>query len=118
MKGKNEWQDLYAPNRITWSVWQEYLKENGNTAVQYADWLNPQCTKEDAYTDEEGNQWQVSKVCPHLGALLRWNEAEKTWDCPAHGSRFDCQGKVLNGPASSDIVLMEDGPQKESPSKN
>ncbi|MBV8881042.1 MAG: Rieske 2Fe-2S domain-containing protein, partial [Planctomycetaceae bacterium] len=42
-------------------------------------------------------------ACPHLGAVLTWNDTEKTWDCPAHGSRFSAEGKVLNGPANSDL---------------
>jgi glycine/D-amino acid oxidase-like deaminating enzyme/nitrite reductase/ring-hydroxylating ferredoxin subunit len=41
----------------------------------------------------------VSRVCTHLGGILRWNEAERSWDCPLHGSRFDEDGAVLEGPA-------------------
>lgn len=41
--------------------------------------------------------------CPHLGCALRWNEAERSWDCPCHGSRFDENGKVLNNPATDDL---------------
>lgn len=42
-------------------------------------------------------------VCTHLGGILRWNDAERSWDCPLHGSRFDCNGKVLEGPATRDL---------------
>jgi glycine/D-amino acid oxidase-like deaminating enzyme/nitrite reductase/ring-hydroxylating ferredoxin subunit len=42
----------------------------------------------------------VSAVCPHLGGIVRWNEAERSWDCPLHGSRFSPDGAVLEGPAT------------------
>jgi glycine/D-amino acid oxidase-like deaminating enzyme len=41
----------------------------------------------------------VSRVCTHLGGIVRWNQAERSWDCPLHGSRFDEEGQVLEGPA-------------------
>lgn len=42
----------------------------------------------------------VSRVCPHLGGIVEWNDAEGSWDCPLHGSRFDRDGRVLEGPAT------------------
>ena len=45
------------------------------------------------------------KRCPHLGCALKWNENERTWDCPCHGSRFSRDGKLLNTPATGDIDL-------------
>jgi Rieske Fe-S protein len=47
-------------------------------------------------------------VCPHLGAIVAWNSEEQTWDCPAHGSRFDARGTVLNGPANSDLAKVDE----------
>ena len=46
----------------------------------------------------------TSKRCPHLGCDLKWNSAERSWDCPCHGSRFTEEGKLLDGPANGDIV--------------
>lgn len=52
----------------------------------------------------DGQQHAVSLVCPHLGACLRWNDAEVSWDCPAHGSRFDATGALLEGPAKRPLA--------------
>ncbi len=51
------------------------------------------------YRDDEGGLHAVSIRCTHLGCLLRFNGAERSWDCPCHGSRFDVDGAVLEGPA-------------------
>lgn len=45
----------------------------------------------------------ISKICPHLGCKLIYNELEETWDCPCHGSRFDKEGNVISGPANKNI---------------
>lgn len=60
-----------------------------------------------AYRDPEGELHLLSPVCPHLGCYVQWNEAERSWDCPCHGSRFDPFGKLLNGPARSDLASEE-----------
>lgn len=52
-----------------------------------------------AYRDQSGVLSMVSPVCTHLKCIVRWNGAEKTWDCPCHGSRFDVHGAVVEGPA-------------------
>lgn len=53
--------------------------------------------------DDAGQSHAVSAVCTHLGCLVEWNAAERTWDCPCHGSRFDQTGKVIQGPAVENL---------------
>ncbi|MDI2033093.1 FAD-dependent oxidoreductase [Paenarthrobacter nitroguajacolicus] len=53
-----------------------------------------------AVSTVDGNVCMVSASCAHLGGLLTWNDAEKSWDCPLHGSRFTPEGKYLEGPAT------------------
>jgi glycine/D-amino acid oxidase-like deaminating enzyme/nitrite reductase/ring-hydroxylating ferredoxin subunit len=55
------------------------------------------------YKDDEGNLHTVDTTCTHMRCELSWNEAEKTWDCPCHGSRFTYDGKVVEGPAVKDL---------------
>ena len=59
--------------------------------------------KAGVYKTEEGRIFQVDIVCPHLGCELAWNSDEWTWDCPCHGSRFDYEGNLLEGPAQEGI---------------
>lgn len=53
------------------------------------------------YRDEKGGLYAVSPVCPHRGCALEWNDDEKSWDCPCHGSRFDYTGRRLSHPAKA-----------------
>jgi Rieske Fe-S protein len=59
------------------------------------------------YKNMRGELVTVSPVCTHLGCLVNWNTTEKSWDCACHGSRFDSQGRVLNGPATSALEPRE-----------
>jgi glycine/D-amino acid oxidase-like deaminating enzyme/nitrite reductase/ring-hydroxylating ferredoxin subunit len=61
------------------------------------------------YRDDMGKLHIVSPVCTHLKCTVGWNADESTWDCPCHGSRFSYQGKVLNGPANSDLDSYSEG---------
>lgn len=51
----------------------------------------------------DGTQERVSPVCPHLGGIVNWNDADKAWECPLHGSRFAPDGTLLEGPATRDL---------------
>ncbi|GAA1802541.1 FAD-dependent oxidoreductase [Luedemannella flava] len=53
------------------------------------------------YRDDAGQLHAVSATCTHLGCTVAFNDAERTWDCPCHGSRFDPDGAVLHGPATT-----------------
>ncbi|MGN6625359.1 MAG: FAD-dependent oxidoreductase [Tepidisphaeraceae bacterium] len=121
----NPWQKVYDPNRFMMN--REAIAEDLNANAQYADYLTRGdirsadelqpgqggllrrgLTKLAVYKDEQGQVHQCSAVCPHLKAIVQWNPAEKTWDCPAHGSHFDCRGKLLIGPAIDDLPPVED----------
>ena len=55
------------------------------------------------YKDANGDIYAVDPTCTHLGCLLTWNNLDKTWDCPCHGSRFDYTGKNIYDPAFEDL---------------
>jgi len=62
-----------------------------------------------AYVDEAGNAHVLSARCRHLGCTVGWNDADRTWDCPCHGSRYTFEGVVIQGPATKDLPpLAED----------
>jgi glycine/D-amino acid oxidase-like deaminating enzyme/nitrite reductase/ring-hydroxylating ferredoxin subunit len=124
---QNPWAALYDPSRRTLRAAGTFLKENLNVAGAYVtDWLSgsevesprqiqPGCgavvrrgmTKVAVYRDEQGTAHELTAVCPHLGCIVHWNAAERTWDCPCHGSRFDKLGQVINGPSSQGLAAAE-----------
>jgi nitrite reductase/ring-hydroxylating ferredoxin subunit len=59
------------------------------------------------YRDFDGSVRAVSSVCTHLGCHVHFNNAERTWDCPCHGSRFDVEGRVKDGPALRPLARAE-----------
>lgn len=118
----NEWVKIYSPSRVTLSAAPNYLSENKDFPTHLAcDFLahHPDKLSEipagegrligeghhcaAVYRDQQGELHGFSAICPHLGCLINWNKAERSWDCPCHGSRFDCRGNVLNGPAHTGL---------------
>lgn len=121
--GAGSWESLYDPSRITLRAALHYARENINVAAQYVEGYlsgGDVDTAEDiapgagavvrrgiakvaVYRDDAGTLHERSAVCPHLGGIVAWNHAERTWDCPCHGSRFDGYGGVITGPANRNL---------------
>jgi glycine/D-amino acid oxidase-like deaminating enzyme/nitrite reductase/ring-hydroxylating ferredoxin subunit len=127
MQRKNDWEELYNPSRIIFRATGNFIKENINVAAQYGNWFTSKefneienipngegavvrsgLTQIAAFKSLDGRVELKSAVCPHLGCVVAWNSAEKSWDCPCHGSRFSCHGQVLEGPAVKDLAAIED----------
>jgi glycine/D-amino acid oxidase-like deaminating enzyme/nitrite reductase/ring-hydroxylating ferredoxin subunit len=128
MRRATPWESLYEPSRKMVRAPITYLKENLNVAAQYledyvsggdvasTDDLAPGTgavlrrgvKKIAVYRDEQGALHECSAVCPHLGCIVSFNAVEKSWDCPCHGSRFDCYGRVIVGPANSNLQPVRD----------
>jgi len=130
MGRKNAWESIYDPSRITLKALPAFAKENLNVAVQYTDLvvagdvdsvdeIKPGAgaiiarglSKVAVYRDPKGEVHELSAVCRHLGCIVKWNTLENTWDCPCHGSRYDALGKVIQGPANSDLAEASDSEQ-------
>ncbi|WP_254546577.1 FAD-dependent oxidoreductase [Halomarina pelagica] len=118
----NPYRTVYDPTRFSFSAVRTALKENAHVAKEFvtgwtdglrADAATPapgeaRVVRHDGrpvgqYRDEGGELHTVSAVCTHMDCIVDWNDAEKTWDCPCHGSRFDPDGSVLDGPAVEDL---------------
>jgi Rieske Fe-S protein len=125
---RNPWADLFDPGRkaLTSGLW-DYLKENADypyymirdrfagaqgrslrgvkrgegTVIE----RNGQMAA--VYRDASGAVTIRSATCTHMGCLVAWNPAERTWDCPCHGSRFTPAGDVLAGPAETPLPAIE-----------
>jgi glycine/D-amino acid oxidase-like deaminating enzyme/nitrite reductase/ring-hydroxylating ferredoxin subunit len=63
--------------------------------------------KAGAYKDEQGNCHLVNTTCTHMGCETKWNDAERSWDCPCHGSRYSYDGSVLEGPAIEPLAQFD-----------
>jgi glycine/D-amino acid oxidase-like deaminating enzyme/nitrite reductase/ring-hydroxylating ferredoxin subunit len=124
---RNPWTDLFDMDRKKFGSAWNYLRENADypyylirdrfAGVEgrslrsvkrgYGKVIDYQGHRAAAYRDESGAVTLRSATCTHLGCQVTWNDAERSWDCPCHGSRFDVKGQVLSGPAESPLSEIE-----------
>jgi glycine/D-amino acid oxidase-like deaminating enzyme/nitrite reductase/ring-hydroxylating ferredoxin subunit len=120
---ENPWADRFDPNRIGIRGLPKLAQMNAKVAADFVgSRVIPTVTKATSdlpcgearvvrdglgktgvFRAEDGKVHALSLRCTHLGCLLRFNAAERSWDCPCHGSRFDVDGAVLEGPATSPL---------------
>ncbi|MGV3774378.1 MAG: FAD-dependent oxidoreductase [Verrucomicrobiales bacterium] len=120
---KNPWEKLFDPHRKKLSGAWDYVMENidypyyllrdrlvrGKTSdtneigLGEGKIINENGQKVAAYKNDQGKVVKCSAVCTHMGCIVHWNNAEKTWDCPCHGSRFLPEGAVMSGPAEEPL---------------
>jgi glycine/D-amino acid oxidase-like deaminating enzyme/nitrite reductase/ring-hydroxylating ferredoxin subunit len=122
----NLWATIYNPSRKNLGAAAEFVKENLNVAEQYTEHLTlgyvesvdeiapgegavlrRGLKKIAVYRDLQGMLHEHSAVCAHLGCVVEWNDLEKTWDCPCHGSRYAPDGHVINGPAIHGLAPIQ-----------
>jgi Rieske Fe-S protein len=120
----NPWTSIYNPARKVIHGISDFVSEQANTLAQYSDWVKggEVASVEDipvgegaivqdgarklaVYRDDHGKLHAVAAVCTHLGCIVHFNSAERSWDCPCHGSRFDTNGEVLHGPAATPLTI-------------
>ena len=124
----NPWAELFAPERkaIGRGLW-EYITENADYPYYRirdrfagADGRSLRAVKRGegkiiernghkvaAFRDESGATTLRSAICTHMGCVVAWNTAERTWDCPCHGSRFKPNGDVISGPAEAPLPELD-----------
>ena len=125
--GTSKYNNLFDPSRIKLAGLSNFVKEQVDVAVQFiGKWFSvkdmdglAELAPGDAkvvkyegnsialYKDEEGNLHAVSPSCTHVHCSVAWNTAEKSWDCPCHGSRFSFDGEVLTAPASKGLEAVD-----------
>jgi Rieske Fe-S protein len=135
---ENPWADVYDPRRMgPLAQAREFVAENLDFPMHFVGdrvrppdvhglseiapgegaIVNAAGKKLAVYRDDAGEVHALSPVCTHMGCHVQWNKAEKSWDCPCHGGRYDARGVVINGPPTRDlkpISFPEEKPQKET----
>lgn len=134
VKGENPWIDVYNPSRFKSIVTsQSFIKQNAYVAKTLvkgkleklpndievrngeAEIVRIDNQRLGAYRDESGKLHVIDTTCTHMGCELEWNSAEKTWDCPCHGSRFSYTGDIVEGPALNPLNYYGEEKNKINP---
>ncbi|MBC8060884.1 MAG: FAD-dependent oxidoreductase [Clostridiaceae bacterium] len=134
VKGKSPYEELYSPSRFTPVASAEnFVIQNLDVAKKFiggkiapvpnnvdipignSKIIEAEAGKFGAYRDQEENLHLVNLTCTHMGCSPVWNSAEKSWDCPCHGSRFSYKGDILEGPAHEPLMQLHEGPNKVEP---
>lgn len=115
---QNEFQTIFNPLRkiklknLAKNLWNNIIGyadsknyKNNNQKVKY---FKKNGISLATYTDKNNYQHTIINKCPHLKCGLKFNEKEKTWDCHCHGSRFDIDGNVIEGPSNYSIKYEND----------
>jgi glycine/D-amino acid oxidase-like deaminating enzyme/nitrite reductase/ring-hydroxylating ferredoxin subunit len=127
LRHRNPWSELFDIHRtkVLGGTWN-YLKENKDYPYYMVrDWLSPsegkslqilrkgqgkilslKGKKVAASMSDDGKVSLCSPICTHLQCIVAWNTAERTWDCPCHGSRFKPNGQVISGPAEEPLAKI------------
>ncbi len=124
IKGDNPWAEVYKPSRFP--NLGQLVVQNADVAKHYVSGkISPVSKHEDisqgqaeviswhgektgAYRDEDNHLHMLDITCTHMGCELGWNNAEHTWDCPCHGSRFTPEGSIVEGPALNYLKPIEE----------
>ena len=126
--GDSEYRELFNPNRVKpVAGFTNFVKESADVVGQLIGKFLPggklseladlapgearvvkyEGHKLAIYKDEQGKLYPLNSACTHIKCEVAWNNAEKTWDCPCHGSRFNYTGEMLTGPARKDLELIK-----------
>ncbi|UAY55351.1 FAD-dependent oxidoreductase [Arachidicoccus terrestris] len=127
VSGESQYKDLLSPSRIKpLAAFKNMVRENLDVVKHFvADRLSVASLPEFAdlskgegkvvrykgekiaiYKDLSGALKALHPVCPHAGCIVEWNNAERSWDCPCHGARYDIEGRFLNGPSASSLKVI------------
>lgn len=133
VNGANPWAPVYDPHRLTIPSITTLVTQNANVAKELisgklrpaaenaqikkgeAAIINVDGDKAGAYRDENGKLHVLDITCTHMGCELAWNNAELSWDCPCHGSRFSYEGQVAEGPALNRLKEIGEGANRVEP---